>query len=246
VDFEEISNRAASPETDQLATLLRRRYFIPENRILGLGVDRFDYTKGIAERMDALDTFFSRYPQYLGRLVFLQVGVPSRTHLADYRALHQEIEGRIESLNSKYGNRNWEPVVLVRDNLDLETLIPLYRMARFLMVSSLHDGMNLVAKEFVASQVDRSGVLMLSEFTGAARELTDAMLINPYSPDRLADQIAEALVMDPRQVYQRMESLRARVRQNNVYKWATSILKKLSKLRCAGVFPVRASWTDKG
>ena len=213
-----------------LATLLRRRYRIPENRILGLGVDRLDYTKGIAERMDALDTFFARYPQYLGRLVFLQIGVPSRTHLAEYQALSQEIECRVESLNAKYGYRNWEPVILVRENLDLETLIPLYRMARFLVVSSLHDGMNLVAKEFVASQVDRSGVLMLSQFTGAARELTDAMLINPYSPDRLADQIAEVLAMNPRQVRQRMERMRARVRENNVYRWASSILKKLSKL----------------
>ena len=230
VDFEDISRRAASRDAEQLSAMLRRKFRIPENRILGLGVDRLDYTKGIVERMRALDQFFERYPQYLGRVVFLQIGVPSRMNLAEYQALNQEVEHHVESLNSKYEYRNWRPVIFVRENLPLEMLIPFYRMARFLIVSSLHDGMNLVAKEFVASQVDRNGVLLLSQFTGAARELREAILINPYSPDRLADQIQEAVEMGPQEVRQRMERMRARVRENNVYKWAGSILKKLSKL----------------
>jgi trehalose 6-phosphate synthase len=180
--------------------------------------------------MDCLDIFFTRYPQYLGRVVFVQIGVPSRIQLADYKALNQEVEGRVQALNQKYGYRNWEPVIYLRENFELETLVALYRMARFLIVSSLHDGMNLVAKEFVSSQVDSAGVLLLSQFTGAARELTDAILINPFSPDRMADQICEAVEMSPHDVRQRMERMRARVRENNVYKWAGSILKKLSKL----------------
>ena len=230
VDFEEISRLAASRETEQMMTSLRRRYRIPENRTLGLGVDRLDYTKGIVERMDCLDIFFSRFPQYQGRVVFVQVGVPSRMHLADYQALNQEVESRVQALNTKYGYRNWLPVIYLRDTFELETLVALYRMARFLIVSSLHDGMNLVAKEFVSSQVDCSGVLLLSQFTGAARELTDAILINPFSPDRMADQICEAVEMGPRDTRQRMQRMRERVRENNVYKWAGSILKKLSKL----------------
>ena len=230
VDFEEISTQAASPETEHLAISLRRKYRIPENRILGLGVDRLDYTKGIVERMDALDIFFTRYPQFQGRLVFFQLAVPSRTHLAEYQAVTREVESRVESLNWKYGYRNWQPVMLFREHFELETLIPLYRMARFLIVSSLHDGMNLVAKEFVSSQVDCNGVLLLSQFTGAARELTDAVLINPFSPDRMAAQIREAIEMTPEETRRRMERMRERVRENNVYKWAASLLKRLSKL----------------
>jgi trehalose-6-phosphate synthase len=230
VDFDDIAAKASSPDTEHLTTLLRRKYHIPENRILGLGVDRLDYTKGIVERMDALDLFFSRHPQYLGRVVFFQIAVPSRTNLAEYQAVSQEVESRVELLNSKYGYRSWQPVMLFREHFDLETLVPLYRMARFLIVSSLHDGMNLVAKEFVASRVDGSGVLLLSQFTGAARELTDALLINPFSPDRMADQIHEAIQMSPQEIRCRMEKMRARVRENNIYKWAGSFLKRLSKL----------------
>ena len=230
VDFEGISQKAASKETEEMTRALRRQYRIPENRILGLGVDRLDYTKGIVERLHALDAFFKRCPEYLGRLVFLQIGVPSRTHLPQYQALSREVESQVESLNWKYGYRNWQPVILLRENFDLDTLVAFYRIARFLIVSSLHDGMNMVAKEFVASQVDCKGVLMLSQFAGAARELTDAISINPYSPDLMAEQIREAVEMNPLEVRQRMERMRERVRENNVYKWAGSILKKLSKL----------------
>ena len=230
VDFDDISQLAASPETENMMIRLRRHYHIPENRTLGLGVDRLDYTKGIVERMDCLDVFFERYPQYQGRVVFVQVGVPSRMQLGEYRALSLEVERRIQALNRKYSYRNWEPVIYLRENFELETLVALYRMARFMVVSSLHDGMNLVAKEFVASQVDGTGVLLLSRFTGAARELTDSILINPFSPDGMAERIAEALEMGPVETRERMERMRARVQENNVYKWAGSIIKKLSKL----------------
>ncbi|MBI2818443.1 MAG: trehalose-6-phosphate synthase [Acidobacteria bacterium] len=127
-----------------------------------------DYTKGIVERMDALDIFFTRYPQFQGRMVFFQIAVASRTPLVEYQAVSREVERRVESLNWKYSYRNWQPVMLVRQPFELETLLPLYRMARFLVVSSLHDGMNLVAKEFVPSQVDCNGVLLLSQFPDGA------------------------------------------------------------------------------
>lgn len=230
VDFEDISHCAASPETEKLAETLRHRYHLAEDCILGMGADRLDYTKGIPERLDALDLFFARYPQYQGRVVFIQAGVPSRTHLEEYRRLDEEVERRVEALNCKYGRSDWQPVIFLREHVDLSTLLAFYRMGRFMIVSSLHDGMNLVAKEFVASQVDCNGVLLLSRFTGAARELTDALLLNPYSPDEMAEQIREAIEMDPTEVRRRMGRLRERVREYNIYKWAASILKKLSRL----------------
>jgi trehalose 6-phosphate synthase len=230
IDFEDISRRAASAESERLLGALQRKYRLRENWILGLGADRLDYTKGIPERLRALDLFFERYPQYQGRLVFVQVAVPSRTRLGEYAQLKEQVERLVENLNWKYSRGAWRPVVYIAEHIDLPQLIALYRAARFAVVSSLHDGMNLVAKEFVASQVDKSGVLLLSQFTGAARELSDALLINPYAPDEVAEKIREALEMDRAEVRRRMERMRERVRENNIYKWAASILKKLSKI----------------
>jgi trehalose 6-phosphate synthase len=230
VDFDKIAAQAASPETMETIRAVRRHFAIPPTTVMGLGVDRLDYTKGIIERMECLDIFFAQYPQYLRRIVFVQIGVPSRMHLAEYQALSNEVDSRVEALNVKYGSGEWQPVIYLRDNFELKTLVALYRMARFLIVSSLHDGMNLVAKEFVASQVDMTGVLLLSQFAGAARELTEAVMINPFSPDNMAAKITEALEMDPLEARQRMERMRARVRDHNVYRWASLILKKLSNL----------------
>ncbi|MGH9782628.1 MAG: alpha,alpha-trehalose-phosphate synthase (UDP-forming) [Terriglobia bacterium] len=230
IDFAGTSRMAASSETDALAESLRRKFHIREKWVVGLGVDRLDYTKGIPERMAALDIFFSKYPQYQRRVVFVQVGVPSRTELEEYQSLNNEVDRAVRKLNRKYGYREWQPVIYIRDNLDQRSLVALYRMAHFLVVSSLHDGMNLVAKEFVASQVDSHGVLLLSKFAGAARELRDALLINPFSPSEVAEQIREAVEMDSIEIRRRMGRMRERVRENNIYKWAASILKKLSKL----------------
>ena len=230
VDFDAVSRRASSAQTEDLIEELRRKFRIREKWILGLGVDRVDYTKGIPERLMALDVFFRKHPEYQRRVVFVQVGVPSRINLEEYQSLNEEVARRVRQLNRKYGYRDWEPVIYIHENLDLRALVALYRMARFLIVSSLHDGMNLVAKEFVASQTDCQGVLILSRFTGAARELRDALLINPFCPDEIADRIHDALEMDSVEMRRRMGRMRERVREYNIYKWATSILKKLSRL----------------
>lgn len=230
VDFEGVSRRASSFHTENLIASLRRKFHIQEKWIMGLGVDRLDYTKGIPERLTALEVFLRKYPEYRGRVVFVQVGVPSRTKLPEYQSLNEEVERRVRKLNRKYGYRDWQPVIYIHQNLDLDAVVALYRMTRFLIVSSLHDGMNLVAKEFVASQTDCNGVLILSQFTGAARELRDALLINPFCPDEIADRIHEAIEMDSIEMRRRMGRMRERVRENNIYKWAASILKKLSKL----------------
>jgi len=230
IDFEEISRRAAAPETRRLTGLLRRKYHIPEGCILGVGADRIDYTKGLPERLQALDRFFQHHPEYRGRLVFFQAGVPSRTRVEEYRRLNEEIDSRVAALNWKYGREDWQPVIFVREHLDLRTLLALYRMARFMVVSSLHDGMNLVAKEFVAAQVDANGVLLLSGFTGAARELTEALIFNPFSPESMAESIFEALEMEDLEVRRRMGRMRETVRENNIYRWAAEVIKKLTKL----------------
>ncbi len=230
VDFEDIAGRAASAETKKMMVTLRRKLRLPTNYILGVGVDRIDYTKGLPERFEALDHFFERNPQYRGRLVFVQVGAPSRTQVGEYQRLDEEVNQRVSALNWKYGRGHWQPVIFLRELLPLSSLLALYRLARFMMVSSLHDGMNLAAKEFVAAQVDCNGVLLLAKFTGAARELTDALIINPFAPDEVAEQICEAIEMEPDEARRRMTALREQVRENNVYKWAAEIIKKLSKL----------------
>lgn len=230
IDFEGISRRAASLETKKLAASLRREFRLPENFILGVGADRIDYTKGIPERLDALDILLERYPEYRGRLVFFQAGVPTRTHVEEYRRLDAEVIDRVAALNRKYGRQGWKPVIFRREHVPVDTLLAVYRMARFLIVSSLHDGMNLVAKEFAASQVDCDGVLLLSQFTGAARELNDAIIINPYSPADMAEKIRSAIEMPKVEVRRRMARLRAQVRERNIYRWASEIVGKLAKL----------------
>ena len=157
--------------------------------MIGIGIERFDYTKGIPDRFTAIDRFLEKNPQYQKKMVFIQAGVTSRIHIEAYQALNKEIDKQVEQINWKYKSGIWEPIIFLRENYPPLTLMALRRMADFCIVSSLHDGMNLVAKEYVASRFDENGVLILSTFTGAARELTDALLVNPYATDHFAETI---------------------------------------------------------
>jgi alpha,alpha-trehalose-phosphate synthase [UDP-forming] len=231
IDFEDVSRRAASQETVKLMGVLRRKFGLKKDVILGVGADRLDYTKGLPERIEALDRMLEEHPHYRGRVTFIQAAVPSRTHVKEYRRLNREVSVRVEALNRKYGRKDWQPLIFLREHEPFSTLLALYRMAHFAVVSSLHDGMNLVAKEFVAAQVDANGVLVLSPFTGAARELKDALIVNPYSPHELAERMHEAIEMDPVEIRRRMGRMRAHVRENNIYKWACDIIRKLSKFK---------------
>ena len=201
---------------------------IPE--MLGIGIDRIDYTKGIPERLHAIERLLEERPEYVGRLVFLQVGVPSRTAIEDYENLNQSLIRQIEAINQRWSRGSWNPVVFVRRQVDQESLIKLHLMADFCLVSSLHDGMNLVAKEFVAGRIDGDGVLILSAFTGAARELTDALIVNPFATDEMAAAIHQALNMPAQERHLRMNRMRAIVASNNVYRWAGEILLALSDI----------------
>ena len=198
--------------------------------ILGIGIDRIDYTKGIPDRLDAIDRLLEEHPEYIGRFVFLQVGVPSRTAITDYECLNRLLMQQVEALNRKWGHPSWKPVVLVRRHIDQSSLVALHLMADFCLISSLHDGMNLVAKEFVASRIDGDGVLILSAFTGAARELTEALIVNPFAVDEMAAAIHEAIIMPAIVRRRRMNKMRAVVASNNVYRWAGSILQTLSEI----------------
>jgi trehalose 6-phosphate synthase len=219
-----------SPETVKLEERRIRRRFQIGDRNLIVGVDRLDYTKGIPDRLLAVDRLLQRHPELKGSFVFLQVAAPSRTHLGTYRRLHQEVAALVEQLNWQHGDETWQPIVLVNEHYTAEQIHPLYRMASVCLVTSLHDGMNLVAKEFIASRSDEQGVLVLSRFAGAARELADALPVNPYSIDEMAEAIYAALQMPADEQQRRMSRLRAQVMDNNVYRWAGMLLSEAAKL----------------
>jgi trehalose 6-phosphate synthase len=199
--------------------------------LLGLGVDRLDYTKGIPERLEALDRLFTRRPDLRGRLTFLQIGVPSRSNLPSYSAIEAEIDRKVEELNGRHGVPGLAPPVYYhKAALTMPSLVALYRLAHFCVVSSLHDGMNLVAKEFVAAREDEDGVLVLSALAGAAQELQDALVINPYDIEGFADAIARAVDMRPDERRRRMKAMRRIVAGRNVFGWASDILEGLESL----------------
>ena len=229
VDFARIDKIASSPETRALMEELRKRYRLPTEN-LGLGVDRLDYTKGIPERILAVDRLLDRHPEYRENFSFLQVAPPSRIHVEEYRRLSDEVDRLVDQVNWKHRSGSWVPITYLKQHLEQPVLYALYRLARFCLVSSLHDGMNLVAKEFVAAQVEESGVLLLSQFVGGARQLSDALIINPFAADQTAEQIHAALVMDPNEVRWRMHRLREQVRDHNIYRWATQVVQKLGRL----------------
>ena len=233
IDFDEHVKMAAGPKIGAAtAKWLQELGQTPE--ILGIGIDRIDYTKGIPDRLQAIDRLLEEHPEYVGRLVFLQVGVPSRTAIGDYDRLNQSLVQQVDELNRKWGHASWKPVVFVRRHIDQPALVALHLMADFCLVSSLHDGMNLVAKEFVASRIDGDGVLILSAFTGAARELTDALIVNPFAVDEMAEAIHQAINMPATMRRRRMNKMRAVVATNNVYRWAGTILRTLSEIEIAG------------
>lgn len=229
VDFENISHQADQWETEKQIEGLKRYYRLTDS-LIGVGVDRIDYTKGIPERLKALDRFLEKYPQYQGKLTFIQIAVPSRVHLDEYRDMIDQIEKLVEDINWKYFQGHWSPIIYIKKHHDFKEIVPFYKMADFCIVSSLHDGMNLVAKEYISSKTDMNGALILSEFTGSARELEQALLINPYDIEKFADTIKEALEMGKEEKTSRMTRMRETVSENTIYHWAERIISDLVKL----------------
>jgi trehalose-6-phosphate synthase len=199
--------------------------------IVGIGVDRLDYTKGIPERLSALDELLGRRPELRGHMTFVQIGVPSRSSLDSYAAIELEIRQRIAELNRRHTVPGRPPPVCYSNTpLSINSLVALYRMAHFCIVSSLHDGMNLVAKEFVAARDDDDGVLVLSALAGAAQELREAVIINPYDVDGFAKALLTAIDMPVEERQRRMRAMRRVVAGRNVFSWASDILEGLESL----------------
>jgi len=210
-----------------------------EALFLGVGVDRVDYTKGILERFLAIERFLEKYPGYQGKLTFAQIGAPSRTHIKRYHDLLAEVEAEADRINWRFQYGKWKPIVFLMRHHSHEQIAHFYRAADFCLVTSLHDGMNLVAKEFVAARDDEQGVLLLSIFTGASRELRDALIVNPYDTEQLADAIFRALEMEPREKKARMQHMRRVVKENNVYRWAATLIGGLCETRLDPREPTR-------
>lgn len=229
VDYDRIQS-VGELELETEQRRLRDRFGLTAD-IVGLGVDRLDYTKGIPERLAALDRVFTVRPDLRGRLTFIQIGVPSRSNLESYTAIESEIDCRVRQVNARHGIPGQPPPIYYdKQALTLSGLVALYRLADFCIVSSLHDGMNLVAKEFVAARDDEDGVLVLSGLAGAAQELRDALIINPYDVDSFAETLLRALDMPIAERRARMRAMRQIVAGRNVFSWASDILEGLESL----------------
>jgi trehalose 6-phosphate synthase len=221
--------RAAEPRAREL----RERHAQPSKAgecQLGVSVDRVDYTKGIPERLRALDFLWSEFPELRERLTFIFVATPSRSELAAYRDLSDEVAATVDDINRRFGTPSWRPIIFHHENVDAEELAAFYRAADLCLVSSLQDGMNLVAKEFVACQADERGVLVLSRFAGAAEEIEGAVLINPFNTDGFANGIRAALAMPAEERQRRMRGMRARLRETTIFDWLEDILSHATAL----------------
>ena len=210
---------------------LRLQLHLPAGHCLALGVDRLDYTKGIVERFQAVDRLLQQYPALVGQFSLLQIAAPSRSSLDEYQSLEARVRKLCLQINQTYANPSAPPIILRIEHFDEDQLARCYRAADICMVTSLHDGMNLVAKEYVAARDDELGVLILSQFTGAARELHEALIINPYHIEQGAQALWRALKMPEAEQKERMRSMRTVVREFNVYRWAGLMLLDAARLR---------------
>ena len=207
------------------------RLRLPPEACIGVGVDRFDYTKGILERLNAVERFLEKWPDWVGRFVFIQVAAPTRSALDEYRNFQERVERLAARINARFGHAGYQPVHLLAQHHEHEAVTELFRAADLCVVTSLHDGMNLVCKEFVAARDDLQGVLVLSRFAGAAREMPEALIVNPYHVEETADAIHRAATMPPLEQRERMASLRSTVREFNVYRWAGRMLADAGRWR---------------
>ena len=210
---------------------VRERFEIGQDVMLGVGVERFDYTKGVLDRLRGVDELLTRHPEWHNRFVFVQAAAPTRSKLETYKDLQDEAVALADLINEKHGDQSYRPIRLVIRHHEPDEVFELFRASDLCVVSSLHDGMNLVAKEFVAARDDEEGVLILSHFTGASRELSEALIVNPYDPHGLGEAINEALTMPLDEQRARMRLMRALVREHNVYRWAGQMLLDAAELR---------------
>ena len=222
---------AAWPPVAECRRTVFARFGLPADTCLAVGVDRFDYTKGILERLHAVERLLEKRPDWIGRFVFIQVAAPTRSALEEYRAFQERIERVTQRINERFGQTGYQPVHLLAEHHEHDAVTELFRAADICVVTSLHDGMNLVCKEFVAARNDVQGVLVLSRFAGAAREMTEALIVNPYHVEETADALYRAATMPLAEQHERMASLRMTVREFNVFRWAGHMLSDAGRSR---------------
>jgi len=225
VDVRSIADLAKTAQVETYMAVARRGLGLRQGIRMGLGVDRLDYTKGLLKRLWALDTFFTRYPQYRGKFTFVQVAVPTRSEVEAYRRYREVIRQTVSEINARHGSGGWHPLEYLEGRIGLSKLVAYYRMADLALVSSVYDGMNLVAKEYVSSQLDDQGVLLVSQMAGAADELTDALIINPYDPEGMADALKQALEMPEEERRRRMSAMRRHLQMHDVHAWVDRCLR---------------------
>lgn len=231
VEFPESPPPAECEESSYTERVALMRELEIEAVFVGVGVDRVDYTKGILERFLAIERLMEKHPTYQQRFSFLQIGAPSRIQIKRYHDLFAEVEAEAERINRRFQTGKWKPIIFLKRQHSHSEIQRFYRVADLCLVTSLHDGMNLVAKEFVAARPDEQGVLVLSRFTGAARELPDALLVNPYDLEQTAEAIRRALAMGAEERKTRMQRMRRVVREHNIYRWAGNLIAELSEVR---------------
>jgi trehalose 6-phosphate synthase len=219
------------PSVEECRKRVRERLDVPPQVKLGIGVDRLDYTKGILERFAAVERLLELEPRWVGQFSFVQVAAPSRSALDDYQNLDRRVRAEAERINQRFGKGNYQPIILKIEHHDAAQVYELYRACEICFVSSLHDGMNLVAKEYVAARDDEQGVLILSQFTGAARELAESLIVNPYDFEQCAAAMHVALTMSPEEQRARMRSMRNLVQEFNVFRWAGRMLMDAARMR---------------
>lgn len=221
----------STPPAPEARRRVGERLSIPRDVCLGLGVERWDFTKGIIERVQAIEFLMEQHATLRTRMTFLQIAAPSRSKLPAYRALQEQTLAEVERVNARFASGDWRPIVLIAKHHEPAEVFELYRAADFLLVNSLHDGMNLVAKEYVASRDDEDGVLILSSFAGASREMPEALIVNPYDIAETARAMVAAMEMGREERRQRMRLMRHTVAENNVYRWAGRMLMDIARTR---------------
>jgi trehalose 6-phosphate synthase len=222
VDADEIGVMADAPATQEAVAELRRTLAL-EDCAVGLGVDRMDYTKGIPERLEAVERLLETHPEWIGRFAFIQIAVPSRVELSEYRDVRDRMQAIAARINQRFPRPKGETVHVIEAALDFRELVPYYRLADLCAVTSLHDGMNLVAKEYIAARTHLDGALVLSPFTGAARELERAFVVSPYDVDALAATYHAALSESPDRRRERIAALRETVLRRNIFDWSIEV-----------------------
>jgi trehalose-6-phosphate synthase len=231
IEWPGAAETAAWTPIDECRRRVVERLGLPADACLAVGVDRYDYTKGILERLNAVERLLEKWPDWVGRFVFIQVAAPSRSALEEYRSFQERVQRVTHRINERFGRPGYQPVHLLAQHHEHDAVTELFRAANVCVVTSLHDGMNLVCKEFVAARDDMQGVLVLSRFAGAARELAEALIVNPYHVEETADALYRAATMPPAEQRERMSSLRSTVREFNVFRWAGRMLADAGRWR---------------